>query len=561
MRFLVHKLRIVGAAALSSCLVANARYEQYQYPSRIESSETCAFASDDAQGPVIFFTDLESGPNDGGEDGLGVFVTIYGLRFGAVPGRVTIGGEEVARYVSWNAPLADTSIPGLARGLETLTVQLGAKVRTGSIVVSVAGLSSNPLPFTVRPGNIFFVDPSAAPNGDGSAARPWSSLYSARFPAVRAGDTVYLKTAVFNQLDPSTQVDNHNTNLVLTTLDAASGTPEFPIAYLGYPGSIAVIGGTPSGGRSTRAIWLSATPGHKAPEHYVVANLVFRQTSQGALPISSPGMRIVGNRFSDVIAPWGFGAISTLDLRSPRVDAKILGNTLENMSGKGIATPGQVLGVEVGWNEVRNAGIDIYTQFGDMYAGELSIHDNLVTGRDSTSLVLGTRFAPRPSNAVTIFNNILGSDGVEGVGLSLSMEGDPEDVPIDIANNTLLESTPLRVQSRPGMGFVLRNNIFLSGSESAQVVILGEESVPASFDNNLYFGGPLSAERDARAITASPLLSFTGDLKALDPTPMLGSAAIDAGIDTGHCADYLGRLRPQGVAYDIGAVEHVFSVR
>ena len=51
-------------------------------------------------GPRLFFTDLVSGPVTGGEDGLGVFVTLYGEGFGAERGDsiVTLGGSEVAAY-------------------------------------------------------------------------------------------------------------------------------------------------------------------------------------------------------------------------------------------------------------------------------------------------------------------------------------------------------------------------------------------------------------------------------------------------------------------------------
>ncbi|MCC6808082.1 MAG: hypothetical protein IT381_11710, partial [Deltaproteobacteria bacterium] len=57
-------------------------------------TQTCATASVDKEGPVIFFTDLKSGPNVGGANNAGVYLTIYGLRFGATRGtsRVTIGG-------------------------------------------------------------------------------------------------------------------------------------------------------------------------------------------------------------------------------------------------------------------------------------------------------------------------------------------------------------------------------------------------------------------------------------------------------------------------------------
>src|ERR1700739_364675 len=75
--------------------------------------------------PSIFFSDLESGPNTGGQKNRGVWVTIWGKGFGAQRGHstVTIGGGTAADYPIWT----DTKI----------TFQLGPAATTGDIVVSV----------------------------------------------------------------------------------------------------------------------------------------------------------------------------------------------------------------------------------------------------------------------------------------------------------------------------------------------------------------------------------------------------------------------------------------
>src|SRR5579864_9694054 len=75
--------------------------------------------------PRIFFSDLESGPNVGGQKNLGVWVTIWGKGFGAERGAstVTIGGGAAADYPIWT----DNKI----------TFQLGPAAKTGDIVVRV----------------------------------------------------------------------------------------------------------------------------------------------------------------------------------------------------------------------------------------------------------------------------------------------------------------------------------------------------------------------------------------------------------------------------------------
>src|SRR5712671_5156045 len=101
--------------------------------------------------PRIFFSDLESGPNTGGQNNHGVWVTIWGKGFGAERGKstVTVGGGEAADYPIWT----DTKI----------TFQIGPAAKTGDIVVSVraegertrsepAPRSGNGLPFVVRAG-------------------------------------------------------------------------------------------------------------------------------------------------------------------------------------------------------------------------------------------------------------------------------------------------------------------------------------------------------------------------------------------------------------------------
>lgn len=73
--------------------------------------------------PSLFFSDLESGPNTGGESNAGTFVTLRGKGFGTTRGSstVTIGGGEAGSYRSWS----DTQV----------VFQLGPNARTGSIVV------------------------------------------------------------------------------------------------------------------------------------------------------------------------------------------------------------------------------------------------------------------------------------------------------------------------------------------------------------------------------------------------------------------------------------------
>ena len=134
--------------------------------------------------PRIFFSDLESGPNTGGQNNRGVWVTIWGKGFGAErkSSTVTIGGGAAAEYPIWT----DSKI----------TFQLGPAAKTGNIVVNVRAKgrdrasdghaasapprSGNGLPFTVRAGKIYFVAVNGSDRQKGSFDRRGGALSTPR---------------------------------------------------------------------------------------------------------------------------------------------------------------------------------------------------------------------------------------------------------------------------------------------------------------------------------------------------------------------------------------------
>ncbi|MEK6749914.1 MAG: right-handed parallel beta-helix repeat-containing protein [Pseudomonadota bacterium] len=112
--------------------------------------------------PLILYTDVLSGPNSGGENNFGMYLTIFGKNFG-VQGlgagtKVYVNGVEVARYVGEI---------GHARGrsdIQSIAVQVGALGRPSPgkklpIKVVVNNVASNEdHTFAVQPGNIFYLD-------------------------------------------------------------------------------------------------------------------------------------------------------------------------------------------------------------------------------------------------------------------------------------------------------------------------------------------------------------------------------------------------------------------
>src|SRR5690349_18960313 len=73
--------------------------------------------------PTVLYTDIASGPNSGGENGNGAYLSIFGRNFGAAGlgsrVKVTIGGAEVASY-RYLGPSKGRS------DVQQITVQVGA---------------------------------------------------------------------------------------------------------------------------------------------------------------------------------------------------------------------------------------------------------------------------------------------------------------------------------------------------------------------------------------------------------------------------------------------------
>ena len=171
----------------------------------------------------IFYSDLDSGPNTGGQNGKGAIVTIYGRGFGSTRGNstVSVGGGAVDNYPLWS----DTKI----------ALQLGTAAQTGNIIVNVAGgSSSNGIPFTVRSGNIYFVATSGSDSNNGSYTSPWRTITKAK-SALAAGDIAYVMDGV-----SQTGMDDYNASLAI----ASSGSSGRPKALVAYPGAKVTIGNT-----------------------------------------------------------------------------------------------------------------------------------------------------------------------------------------------------------------------------------------------------------------------------------------------------------------------------
>ncbi len=501
----------------------------------------------DPAAPVILFTDLVSGPNSGGVGGNGVFLTLYGLRFGAqgAGDKVTIGGTEVAAYTFWNPSDPNALDPDQrlrARGLQTITIQPGAAISGDNLEVKIVagGKASNAVKFSAKStGKIWFVDSGYGGGAnDGSALHPFTQLGAVKKAAgVVGGDVVYIKGS-FTPPDAIVAADV----FVLDDTTRPNTATGAAVAYVGYPGAAPTLGGATAGSPATTALLLTSAG---SESHLVFANLQFVNATTAIQLDHAVDIRVIGNRFVGITS-------SNIDSQT-LTGVQILGNYVHSSGGGVVSESNAASASDIAWNEIfdSNNGVGI----GDA-GSDVRVFGNLFVGVNFEDIISG---------AAAVFNNIFAENGNDTIVL---VPGGSSNVLI--ANNTFFQVTDGLGEGSgdtPTDGtFVFRNNLILS--DTSYVTFPGDAKPHAGFaavDHNVYSqlaGGTsivCNLETDARIFTSPASLKLTTSTfdtpSDLDVTPLTGSPLIDTGFDTSLCGDYYGIKRPQGTAYDVGAVE------
>ncbi len=504
----------------------------------------------DPGGPRLFFSDIESGPNSGGQDNLGVFITLWGEGFGVNRGdsTVTIGGQEVAKYIIWGEDNA------FARELDMIVVQLGGNARTGNISVTVNGKASNSLPFTVRDGQIYFVAPGAGNADDsnpGTFDEPFKTPYKAR-DFLKAGDIVYIRGGTLSEMDPTGP--GWDAILMLDPdTGAATGTPDRPVAYIGYPGESPVLGNL-----AARRGILTLTS-DLAQSYYIIANLTF-VASMNPISLSGVGHRVIGNYLHDS-ALDDSGALS---INTDSSQIKVLGNLLSNNGTPGEKLRGHAFyiggygtnsDIEFGWNQIQNQeggrSIQLYGHLANDRIEDIRIHDNLLSGAELNNVVLGgSDGGTEVLGTIYVYNNIIEGSGEPGLRVN-----DPQGT-VYVQNNTFYDNSTAQIYlERAGNRRVtVQNNILYARSDQLYYSLeeWGAQSSSLNASNNLCFGAGDCPDWDSNSLSADPALL---DIETGNYRPGANSPAIDAGADTNMQLDYLGYPRPQGKGFDIGAYE------
>ena len=523
--------------------------------------------------PSVFYSDLEAGPSNGGENGQGAYVTIYGKNFGSSRGSSTVrvGGGAAANYPIWT----DTKI----------AFQLGSLAQSGNIVVNTANGASNGIPFTVRAGNIYFVSTSGNDSNPGTFASPWRTLGKSRSQA--EGDITYAMNGTSALTD-----DGSGFSAAFTLGKNDCGT--VPRALVAYPGATVTIGTITGPAMAIRSSAPSVRGGLCAGA-WVFAGLTLRggtsaMDMQGLIGIPTNNFRFVAN---DMSCPNGNGA--TACAGTARLNGiKMFGNNIHD-TGTANASAlyhGIYFGtdsnhIDFGWNTVANVhgcrGIQIHSSDGNNQF-DIKIHDNVIHDTQCDAIILAS--VDPSKGPVEIYNNLIYNAGIgpnnpEGTGgwtciqaPGYGFNNTPASGTVEIYHNTMYNCGTFANPPYPGSigGLLianvspnyrvrLRNNIIHSGPGRPYLIIYKaagaicgntEACVAPSGSNNIFFGNgaPPGNPFITSSINADPLFvnAAGADFHLKTGTPAKG-----AGVNTGLAYDFDGVARTPTI--DIGALQ------
>ena len=422
---------------------------------------------------VIFFSDLDSGTNLGGENGNGVYVTVYGANFGSSQqgNMVKIGGTAAVNYKVWTNKQVAFQVPS------------GVPLGSQSISVVVGGAASNSVPFTVRAqGKVYCVSPTGSNSDTGVFGHCWRNVQHA-VDVIQPGDVVYIREGIVEA-----RSDEADGSVAVGLNRSLTGTAGNPIALVGYPGETAQIGQIGSGPCSSSQCFegVATYDNNSLYSYFTIANLVLRGNNYALVATAnylqaaprSHNWRIVGN---DISCPFGDGATACVE--TSQVDnVSFYGNNVHDVGWTGASTlyHGVYFStdsnhIDAGWNTIAhvNGGSGMQFHSSPLNGGgsgdptghqqfDLHVHDNIVSDVQNSGLLLAT--VDPSQGPVEVFNNIVyhvgrgpsqnGQGGYFCVDFPGYVNAPPAGGGVaEVYNNTLYDCGPQTAQGQLGPGW------------------------------------------------------------------------------------------------------------
>jgi hypothetical protein len=540
-----------------------------------------------AGAPQVLYTDVASGPNSGGENNEGAYLSIFGKNFGSSglgsTVKVYVGGAEVNSY----------RYLGPSRGrsdIQQITVQVGSlgSPAAGSalpIKVVVNGVASNTnQTFTVNAGRMLYVSQSGNDSTAvaGDITHPYRHVQNGStgaFDVAKPGDTIVMRgtplgtgAALTSNLTAagSAWTDVYN-GYFLRFIDkngsaptGASGTG--PISLIAYPDEDVYIYESYASG-ATGAISGVDTHQYTGGQYVTVADLRIEAGGSGGVvdeQTAGQSWRVVNNELTAVT-----GSADAHNLEGAIVGSGTnsfwVGNHVHDINS---ASPQEMHGIyidgqgsyEVAYNWIQNVtdgtGFQVYVD--DGYASttnDVSFHHNIIINSNK----YGINIADGSASGFVYYDNV-----VEGAGWGCLRFNTTTLSDAKIYNNTFANCV-----TRSGYGVVnndwnfpanaldMENNIFYAnsgGSYSGGSV--GMTSGHGTITNNLFYNGTSGDDNwDSHPVLGNPLFI---SLTTPDLHLQAGSAAIGAGstaVSSVVTTDYDLSPRPSG-SIDIGAYTH-----
>jgi hypothetical protein len=551
--------------------------------------------------PVLFFSDLTWGPKTGWEGSAtkGAAVSVWGKNFGSSRGtnHVTVGGVNLSNdtdYAEWGVTGTANHI---ARGLERITFWLNSNMSSGitTISVTVGGLTSNSIPFTISTGTIYFISVSDGNNsynglysmrsGHSGNDGPFKDILKFNPGNNPSGDgqyIIYVRGGTYTVLD----VDN-----AFIAFRGPYGGPSAQKALIAYPGEVPLMD---TGNASRGIIWVAnySPYGHV---DYVTISKIYN--TGGTAPYNTYGshVRYVGNHIRDCLdETWNgliwVGGSQYVYIYGNYFDHNGYDSYKHNIYIKSepqfpaIDYPSRY--VYVGWNEFNNpvasdthGGAIFLSTHADApaYTQNIYIHDNYFHDGTQSDFIYSDD--SQRVDYVWIWNNIF-TGGQKGAGTESALFltfGDLRH--FYIYNNTFYSCASTDGTSNGVVAVVndtkkqdirFANNIFVANANSTQGFIYLDSSTSGistiSSRNDLYYsptgvsppnlgGGRTNSVIDNPMFTNAAARDFT--LQSSSPAIGKGTSSLTGDADSDipvATRDYNGVSR--GSVYDIGACEY-----